>query len=217
MRKFLIASLVIFLLSFTITVQVFGAITYNGFNDIIKIDLKNNTVLTKAREQLTEINDPNYAYYIYYDSNIRNYNIFFIENPIGKTFYLTYWQIHFGHHYMTMNVSAPVHLKAYKFTGTGFVLLYDYPSISVFSGPQGLYDSATNTVTCEYAGTLSVYKDDSKTSFFFRPGMREIPEITTKTFQTMITGMIPYLAVFLVGLVAFWKGWQLLLTALHKA
>lgn len=38
-----------------------------------------------------------------------------------------------------------------------------------------------------------------------------------KIFQTMTHGMIPYLIVFLVGLVAFWKAWQLLLKELRKA
>lgn len=38
-----------------------------------------------------------------------------------------------------------------------------------------------------------------------------------KNFQTMMSGIIPYLLAFMIGLVAFWKGWQFLSKALHKA
>lgn len=38
-----------------------------------------------------------------------------------------------------------------------------------------------------------------------------------ETFQTMTHGMITYLLVFLVGLVAFWKAWSLLSKSLRKA
>lgn len=37
-----------------------------------------------------------------------------------------------------------------------------------------------------------------------------------QTFQTMTRGIITYLIVFLVGLVAFWKAWQLLSKELRK-
>lgn len=39
----------------------------------------------------------------------------------------------------------------------------------------------------------------------------------TENFQTMIRGIIPYLIALVVGLVAFWKAWQLLLKQLRKA
>lgn len=38
-----------------------------------------------------------------------------------------------------------------------------------------------------------------------------------ENFQTMIRGIIPYLIALVVGLVAFWKAWQLLLKELRKA
>lgn len=47
----------------------------------------------------------------------------------------------------------------------------------------------------------------------------EVLEINNpvKIFQIMTHGIIPYLIVFIVGLVAFWKAWQLLLKELRKA
>lgn len=42
-------------------------------------------------------------------------------------------------------------------------------------------------------------------------------EKPAETFQTMMSGIIPYLLVFLIGLVAFWKAWQLLSKELRKA
>ena len=42
-------------------------------------------------------------------------------------------------------------------------------------------------------------------------------EKPVEKFQTMIVGIIPYLIAFLIGLVAFWKAWQLLFKELRKA
>lgn len=38
-----------------------------------------------------------------------------------------------------------------------------------------------------------------------------------QTFQTMMSGIIKYLLLFVIGLVAFWKSWQFLSKALQKA
>lgn len=38
-----------------------------------------------------------------------------------------------------------------------------------------------------------------------------------ENFQTMMSGIIPYLIALVVGLVAFWKAWQLLLKELRQA
>lgn len=68
---------------------------------------------------------------------------------------------------------------------------------------------------------VNIYNTDG--SIFFQP-----PPATTlaavleeaqavKNFQTMMSGIIPYLIALVVGLVAFWKAWQLLLIELRKA
>lgn len=67
-----------------------------------------------------------------------------------------------------------------------------------------------------------IYSDVNRTEIFFSPvpaTLAQVLELNSpvKTFQTMIVGMIPYLIAFLVGLVAFWKAWQLLLKELRKA
>ena len=70
-----------------------------------------------------------------------------------------------------------------------------------------------------------IYNADHET-FFMNPPAPPVPttlagvlEATnpTQTFQTMIHGIIPYLIALVVGLVAFWKAWQLLLKELRKA
>lgn len=63
-------------------------------------------------------------------------------------------------------------------------------------------------------------KASEEISFFFQ-GLTLAETLAlsnpTKTFQTMMRGIIPYLIALVVGLVAFWKAWQLLLKELRKA
>ena len=71
-----------------------------------------------------------------------------------------------------------------------------------------------------YLKNLSLYTDENKSDFFLKaPVLAMALEMSDpmKTYQTMMNGMIPYLIAFLVGLVAFWKAWQLLLSQLRKA
>lgn len=68
----------------------------------------------------------------------------------------------------------------------------------------------------------SIYSDVERKEYFFSPvpvNLAQALELHNPmtSFQTMTRGMIPYLIVFLVGLVAFWKAWQLLLKELRKA
>ena len=82
---------------------------------------------------------------------------------------------------------------------------------------------------CGYGGVNSSYKflycnidlvDQSGNVVFQVPVLTlgEVLEQTNpvQTFQTMTRGIITYLIVFLVGLVAFWKAWQLLFKELRK-
>lgn len=83
------------------------------------------------------------------------------------------------------------------------------------------FDIGENIVL-DSKGMVVLYKDSTKTDYFFQPTPLSLGQAMTKaevlkTFQTMIRGMIPSLIVFLVGLVAFWKVWQLLLKELRKA
>lgn len=67
-----------------------------------------------------------------------------------------------------------------------------------------------------------VYKDiDRKEIFFLRPqttlaqALKKVE--VTKMYQTMMIGLVKYLVLFLIGLVAFWKSWQFLFKNLQRA
>lgn len=82
--------------------------------------------------------------------------------------------------------------------------------------------------SCEVISTSSnIYTDDTFTEiFFYVPPQQEITRILVaetgkvqimEQLRKMIVGFLKYLAVFLVSLIAFWKGWQFLSTQLKKA
>lgn len=77
------------------------------------------------------------------------------------------------------------------------------------------YTSLSNVIYC------SRDIKDSGGNVVFRGPVPTLGEVLEKnnpvqTFQTMTRGIITYLIVFLVGLVAFWKAWQLLSKELRK-
>ena len=94
--------------------------------------------------------------------------------------------------------------NSWQFLDTG----YDSMGIS-------FYISLSNVIYC------SRDIKDSEGNVVFRGPVPTLGEVLEKnnpvqTFQTMTRGIITYLIVFLVGLVAFWKAWQLLSKELRK-
>ena len=96
----------------------------------------------------------------------------------------------------------------------------------LFSGSK--VHSANNFILGNVSGTayfysdVDIYTDYTCTEIFFQrtpTSLVEVLEVVApaKIFQTMMSGMIPYLIVFVIGLVAFWKAWQLLLKELRRA
>lgn len=74
-----------------------------------------------------------------------------------------------------------------------------------------------------FYSTIDVYNDDSYTDYFLKlPEHSVLAQALDNNnpndiFKSMISSMIPYLLVFLVGLIAFWKAWRFLSKEFRKA
>lgn len=94
-------------------------------------------------------------------------------------------------------------------------------------GSLNVNDNGVTIVSLDKIKTSSIdiydYNDPDKVVFQHPP----VPDRTlvealeenspVEKFQTMMSGMIKYLLLFLIGLVAFWKGWQMLSKELRRA
>ena len=96
-----------------------------------------------------------------------------------------------------------------------------------FIADQQPGNSSDYKVSEVYYSDRDIYTQNKASLFFLATPIPDpIPETLagvlemsnpTQTFQTMMRGIIPYLIALVVGLVAFWKAWQLLLKELRKA
>ena len=103
-----------------------------------------------------------------------------------------------------------------------------FSASSIVSAGTKAIVSISDSVVVE--STVDIYKsynssnDGSIDEIFFQKTpvpstLVEVLEMSKpkEMFQTMIRGIIPYLIALVVGLVAFWKAWQILLKELRKA
>lgn len=156
----------------------------------------------------------------------------FTEDNIENGFFIQYWS---GTYYMGVFNSSDVHLyksgykigsnvsyKEYSFntSSNSWAFYRNMNANGEICGESGLFYSSVDIYSSSSSNDVAISKTGTN---FFLPE----PEVTlatileenspTETFQTMIHGIIPYLIAFLVGLVAFWKGWKFLSKELHKA
>ena len=115
-------------------------------------------------------------------------------------------------------INAPENIQYYHFRVNDTTGLWNRDTTESLS-------TKTVDVSQYYHSFVESTKDiyDNNGSIFFQgPPATTLAAVleeaqTVKTFQTMMSGIIPYLIALVVGLVAFWKAWQLLLKELRKA
>ncbi len=110
------------------------------------------------------------------------------------------------------------------YTGNGSLYRYTISDKKLYK----IYDSysGTDERLCSFSVNDMIFSDfnvkDSEGNVVFQKPVPTLGEVLVKTdpvkkFQTMISGMIVFLVVFLVSLVGFLKAWSLLSNSLRKA
>lgn len=155
--------------------------------------------------------------------NNNDYPYYFVHNSYG-TCYTILDDIN-GYFYLgstsPRRIYASCSSKCYfiNSSGDGWYLVASNPSGQVSNVDSVDEDFGIIDFHC------TVYTDINKSEIFFQAP----PQITTilveetervqiaEQLKTMIVGFLKYLIVLVISLIAFWKGWQFLLTQLKKA
>lgn len=172
----------------------------------------------------------NYYYILVDKANTPNSSSTCYVEFIDKEYYdshniKTYLSFENGYYYL--NYTEPV-LTCVTWNGSGSLYQgLDYRSKSVCGfAPSSVTD---NVADLTFDTSLSrVYKDSTcdATSIFFRVPLQGITQTLveeTMKAQVMeqlkatIVGFLKYLIVFVISVIAFWKGWQFLSMQLKKA
>lgn len=179
----------------------------------------------KAYEKLQtfdEYKSGEYYYFVrFWDNNTYQY-FFFHANDLGDIKFVS----HDGA--PLRSTGAISNVKEYDVS-----IDNDYSVISEYTHSQltytmNFYTNVDGGRNWGYISNFTIYWDEACTNvFFYQPPivLKSEPTLAgvlaetnpTQTFQTMMSGIIPYLVVFLVGLVAFWKAWSILSKELRKA
>lgn len=157
--------------------------------------------------------------YDFGDVPLLNYNILYAYYDSSNS--LMQFTLYSYENEPCFNSDNNLHVK-----GKWFAHIFFCKSNKVVIGKENNYTDESILISLEQLENECVYsnfdiKNEEGSVLFQRPVMSLAESLVTaepvKTYQIMIHGMIIFLVVFLVGLVAFWKAWSFLSKELRKA
>ena len=217
MKNKIILSFLFLFIIFSLFNNVLFAYTVDGIfevsDNIINEKPKRALYLEEwnlSDDYLTKFKSNGYISYVKYTEDEVNY---YMLSPVEKDakFYIGELD---GKKYLSCTSSCNfVRLMINNLSQSGFMTLES-------NGYYSLNEETLDNVAP--FSTLPVYTDSSFSEVFIHPVQESLAQVLeknnpVKNFQTMMSGIIPYLIAFIIGLVAFWKGWQFLSTQLRKA
>ena len=196
-NKILTISIIFILLSFIFINSCFA---YSSSNSV-------QTLFSACTNYLDDHNITYYDYVVLEKYNAKEYIFIFLTNS-NYTF-----KANTSKNYISANYNIIFHFDSNE------------EDLSVFSSNTGstVYDIFSLSMFYPTYSTFDIYNSSNALFFQLTPvppsTLVEALEISKpkETFQTMMSGIIPYLIALVVGLVAFWKAWQLLLKELRRA
>lgn len=208
-NKFIVIILIFMLLLAIFTVNSYGY-KYSSFEDLSSDEMK---------EKVTD-------YYLYLkdkDIDITLFKNFFVARTFCAFLTDDTKINYYGYDLQSTNINACVVVYFNKDTlkPTGYTNNLDSHCTGAYGNQMEVCYSSDVVYT-----TISLYGGTSANVDFFYPAPQGITgvlvEETTKAeimkqIKTMIVGFLKYLMVFLVSVIAFYKGWKFLSTQLRKS